>query len=287
MSYAVRNTIILLVTLFLIAGATIGYTKYYQQGRIDELTERLETQNADLRSKQQINAELPALMQTYEEAKEIVLGYDKTLFKTNSSYGVYEYLADLTAGGMEVYYDFVFADTAAQDNYGIINTGIQGIGTYSDLVALINKLEYGRLINKVESLSLSPASGEDNIDYVSFSFQLKSYYQRFDFEEEGAPVAVAGPVPYERVWYNPFKPVILASLPPNEEALTEVERSRILGMTGTRIFIIDQDGKSKTLAVGDRVYLGYLKSVNAAKGEAEFVLDKGGIQEIYTLTIER
>lgn len=287
MSYAVRNTIVLLITLFLFAGGTFFYTGYVQQGKIEKLTKQAQTLNTDLRSKQQINTDFPQLLSTYEHARDIVAGYDKDLFKNNSSYGVYEYLNNLTEGSLEVFYDFVFTDSTTQGEYGIINSTIQGIGSYFDLVTFINRLEYGRLINKVGALSITPASGEDNIDYVSFNFTLASYYQRTPFNAEAFDTDADSAAAFEPTHYNPFRPLILASVPPNEEKLTEIESSRILGITGSRVFILDQEGKPKTLSIGDRVFMGYLKSINTATKQAVFNLDKGGIQETFTLTIER
>src|SRR5690554_1517348 len=209
MSYAVRNTIILLITLFLFVGGTTFYVKYFQQNKIDELTAQLKTYNSDYQTKLQISNDYPQLLDTYLQAKEIVLGYDKSLFKTNSSYGVFKYIADLTGDDLEVFYDYVFIDSVSRDKYGIVNSDIQGTGNYSAVITFINKLEYGQLLNKVENISISPVSSEEDMNYVTFNFKLKSYYQKIPFDE------TVSSADYEEIFahstYNPFSPLILSA----------------------------------------------------------------------------
>lgn len=285
MSYAVRNTIILLITLFLFVGGTTFYTKYYQQKKIDDLTAQLEIYNSDYKTKLQISNDYLQLLDTSLRAKEIVQGYDKALYKNNSSYGVFQYLADLTEEDLEVFYDYVFIDSVSLDKYGIINSDIQGTGNYNAVVTFINKLEYGHLLNKVENISISPVSNEEDLNYVAFSFKLKSYYQKIPFEDTNSSAEYDETI--AQSIYNPFKPLILAALPANVDELVEIEKSRLLGIAGTRIFIIDQLGKTRTLKQGDKVFMGHLETINTSKKEAIFTLNKGGINELYTLTIER
>ncbi len=286
MSYALRNTIILLITLFLFVGAATGYVKFFQLAKINDLTSELKVKEADYTEKQQIKADYPALLDKYILARDIVLGYDKTLYKTNNPDDVFNYLSEISGDGLELYYDYILADSVNEEQYGIINSDIQGSGAFSDIVTFINILENSPLLNKVENLSITPLNNYENVDYVSFDFRLKSYYQRVDFENDVNIDDSLKQNPNISV-YNPFKPIILPNIPLNEDDKIEIEKSRLLGISGSRIFLIDQFGNRRTLKIGDKVFLGYLKSINTSKREVIFDLDKGGIKELFTLKVER
>tara|TARA_R110002096_G_scaffold86990_6_gene199828 strand:+ start:16097 stop:16957 length:861 start_codon:yes stop_codon:yes gene_type:complete len=286
MTYALRNTIILLITLFLFVGAAIGYVKFFQLGKISDLSSQLVSKEADYAAKQKIRNDYPALLDKYLLAKDIVLGYDKTLYPANNPDDVYNYLSQISGEGLELFYDFILVDSVKSDQYGIINSDIQGMGVYSDIVTFVNTLENSTLLNKIEKLSITPLNNDDNKEYVSFNFRLKSYYQRVSFEnginmddslQQNPNISV----------YNPFKPIIMSNIPLNEDNQIEIERSRLLGISGTRVFLIDQFGNTRTLKIGDKVFLGYLKSINTSKREVVFDLDKGGIKELFTLKVER
>jgi hypothetical protein len=99
MSYAIRNTLILLVTLFLIAGGGFGYYKFYLEGRIASLEQELEIKKRDFTSKQNINNEFNRVNGTYMAALEIIENYDKTLFPSSKSDDVYDFLNEINNDG--------------------------------------------------------------------------------------------------------------------------------------------------------------------------------------------
>lgn len=286
MSYAIRNTIILLITFLVFAGASFAFLRFVQQAEIDSLTTELASLEQDYTEKQGIRDEYPSLLDRYNLARDIVLGYDKILYEENNPDDVYDYLSEINDGNLELFYDFVFEDSSSQNQYGIINTSIAGTSLYSDFVTFINKIEHSQLINKVEQVNLSPANGFDTFDYVNFSMELRSYYQKEDFETNADESERFRTDPSISV-YNPLKPLILNTVPENTDNLINVESSRLLGITGSRVFLVDQDGKTKILKAGDKVYLGYLKSIDVNTGEVIFDLDKGGIKELFTLKVER
>jgi hypothetical protein len=84
-----------------------------------------------------------------------------------------------------------------------------------------------------------------------------------------------------------MKPLILNSVPANLDNLINIESSRLIGITSTRVFLIDQFGNTQILKPGDKVYLGFLEEINIQDREVIFNLDKGGIKELFTLKVER
>jgi len=85
--------------------------------------------------------------------------------------------------------------------------------------------------------------------------------------------------------YDPFKPLILSKLPPNIEGRINVAGSRLVALTNTKAFIMDQEGRMKELKVGDKVYLGFLSRIDLNRGRVVFNMNKGGIYSTEVLTL--
>lgn len=284
MSYAVRNTIILFVTLFIIGGAAYAYIEFIQSENLTELEATLREKKNDFNSKKATSDSYPELKALYDKATEIVDNYDKALYQTDNPDDVYDYLNELSSGNSLVYFGYTFSDSLPQEQYGVLRSRVNGIGRYTNLVRFVNKLENSQLINKVINLNINPVSGSEEYSEVSFGFILESYYSR------GADGGMSrGPAPFSSLsgvsTHNPFYPLIRATVPPNEDNLVNIESSRLIGLSGNRIFIIDQNGTMTTLSTGDKVYLGTLQSIDTSNRTATFNLNKGGITELFTLEI--
>lgn len=286
MSYALRNSLILLVTLLLIAGAAFSYIKFVQKAEINDLTTELESLNRDYGTKTEIRDQYPPLLERYNKAQDIVQNFDKKLYSSNNPDDVYDYLSEINDENLELFYDFTYQDSTVNNQYGILRSRIVGTGMYSDFVTFINKIENSLYLNKIENVNITPAVGEATQDYVNFNMTLNSYYQKIVFET-AEDIQQKFRIDSTISVFNPLKPLVLSSVPANTDNLTNIEQSRLIGLTSTRIFIIDQNGETQILKPGDKVYLGYLREIDSENKEVIFNLDKGGIQEIFTLKVER
>jgi hypothetical protein len=275
-----------MVTLLVLGGSAFAFIKFIQQTEIEKLSTELESLNQDLNTKAQISNEFPPLLDRYTKAREIVLNYDKKLFGLNNPDDVYDYLSTINDVNLELYYDFTFQDSSSQGEYGILQSRITGAGIYSDFITFINKIENSALLNKVSGVSIRPATGFETDDYIDFNLQLNSYYQRSSFETEIDEDDMLRFDPTVSV-FNPMKPIISRTVPENVDNLIDVRNARMIGLTSTRVFLIDQTGKTQILKPGDKVYLGYLEQINIKERQVIFNLDKGGIKELFTLEVER
>jgi len=286
MSYALRNTIILLVTLFIIVGGEWAYIQFFQKPELDKLEESLQQKQSDLNSKLSIVSGYEDLVNTYERAIERIESYDKALYESNNPDDVYDYLNKINIGNSFLTYDYLYSDSIIYDQYGAITSDLSGSGSYASLVNFINKLESSKLINKVSNVNISSAGTPENYNEVSFSFTLNSLYERVQVLEDVNTENIIRTNP-EVSTYNPFYPLIRDTFEPNDEGLLNVETSRLVGMSGNKVFIIDQNGNLITLREGDRVYLGTLQSIDINARTATFRLDKGGITESITLEVQQ
>ena len=175
MSYAFRNTIILLVTLLVIAGGGFSYLNFITKPKIEKLEKNYQARQKDYKAKEAISNQFQAVNGAYVKALELISMYDKSLFEKNAPDDVFEHLSNIVDGYQDIDYDYVFEDSLVEKEYGIIRSSISGVGDYATFVTMINRLEHSQLLNKVNNLSLSSA-GSVNDKYVNFSFKLDSYF---------------------------------------------------------------------------------------------------------------
>jgi hypothetical protein len=244
----------------------------------------------DFNSKKATSDAFPQLNQTYQQALRIVENADKSLFTSPDPDDVYDYLNYISnsSTSSKVYFDFVFVDSTQQDQYGILRVDINGYGKYQNVVNFINKVENSQLLNKITGLSLVPPGGNEveELRDITFGFTLESYYERIAIQD-GIQATDQLVLDESISTFNPFYPLIRTVIESNDENLVNIEQSRLIGITGSRIFIVDQGGNVVSLRRGDNVYLGKLESIDLNKKSATFNLNKGGITELVTLEIER
>lgn len=286
MSYAVRNTLILLVTLFIIVGLGFAYSKFYVDSKVTSLEEEISSKQTDLSSKQNISSDFAELNEKYQLALQIINEYDKKLYSSNKPDNVYEFLNKVNFdGGNQIDFDFIFSDSIPDNQYGILQSSVSGFGDYEAFISFVNKIENSQLLNKISELIISPGNTEEEINSVNFSFVLDSYYQKTQlFDSNNIDFRINENEDVSNS--NPIFPLIQSTIPPNEEGLVNVQTSRIVGITSSRVFLVASGGVV-SLKPGDRVYLGYLEKIDIDNKRATFNLNKGGIQEVVTLEVVR
>lgn len=286
MSYAIRNTLILLVTLLTIVGAGFSYSKFFLESRVERLGENLVSKQNELNSRQDINTQFTELNTRYEAALEVISNYDKILFSSNKPDDVFDFLNRVNQeGGFEIYFDFIYTDSIPNNEYGIIQSSLAGYGNYQSLTDFINRIEHSQLLNKVSGLTISPARQDNDLRVVNFAFDLESYYEKTNIFDS---TLTSGIKLDENIsTYNPIYPLIQTSIEPNVDGLTDVRSSRLIGITENRVFVRNQSGRIVSLKEGDPVYLGRLVFIDLENKTATFNLDIGGIQEVITLEVIR
>lgn len=282
MSYGLRNSLILLLvlTLFLVSGW--GYISYFQQPKIEELEEELESKTSELNEKEQLAAEYPDLVDRYDNARYYIDNFEKILFKDNNEDRVFDFLNELNTGTAYTDFNFSFADSTADGEFGYITMNISGTGYYRYLVNFIRQIEYSQPLSKINALTLSPLNDREDYGRVDFSFTLESYYDRrgvTEAEYETGDALLAS-------LHNPFYPLI-RDVEPNEEDLVNVEESDVVALTANQAFIIDQNGTMQRLSENDEVYLGRLQTIDMENRTVTFRLNKGGIVETVTVEVDQ
>lgn len=281
MSYALRNSLILLVVLLLFVGAGWAYIYFVQQPEIEELTQQVEAKTSELREKQQIANQYTTVLEQFENATFFIENFDKTLYTDSNEDRVFDFMNNLNTGNSYTDFTFAFSDSTAQDQYGVMSMNISGEGFYRYLINFIRKMEYSKPLNKISNLDVTPINDLENYGRVSYSFTLNSYYDRAT--EFGSPTMDIESPTYASL-HNPFFPLI-REIEPNEENLTDIEQSELIALSSNRAFLLDQTGELQKIGLGESVYLGSLTNINLSEGTATFQLNKGGIIERITLEV--
>lgn len=281
MSYALRNSLILLVVLLLFVGAGWAYIYFVQQPQIEELQQQVEAKTSELREKQQIANQYSTVLEQVENATFFIENFDKTLYTDSNEDRVFDFMNDLNTGNSYTDFTFAFSDSTAQDQYGVMSMNISGEGFYRYLINFIRKMEYSKPLNKISNLDITPINDLENYGRVNYSFTLNSYYDRAT--EFGSPTMDIESPTYASL-HNPFFPLI-REVKPNEEDLTDIEQSQLIALSSNRAFLLDQTGELQKIGLGGSVYLGTLTNINLSEGTATFQLNKGGIIERITLEV--
>lgn len=281
MSYALRNSLILLVVLILFVGGGWSYFYFVQIPEIESLEEQVEAKSQELREKREIASRYPTVLEQFENATFFINNFDKTLYPDSNEDRVFDFMNNLNTGNSYTDFSFSFSDSTAQDQYGVMTMNISGEGFYRYLVNFIRKMEYSKPLNKISNLDITPINDLENYGRVSFNFTLNSYYDRAT--EFGSPTMDIANTTFSSL-HNPFFPLI-REIEPNEENLTDIEASELLALSSNRAFLLDQTGQLQKIRLGEQVYLGSLTNINLSEGSATFQLNKGGIIERITLEV--
>jgi hypothetical protein len=169
--------------------------------------------------------------------------------------------------------------------YGYGEYTLTGVTNFSNIFKFVWYLENGRRLMKINELRLTGNEVLDskgiNVD-MQFNMKLHSYYSPVT-ELNTAP----NPVPYELpvVSKDPFKPLITSLTVERRSGEIDIRLSYLKGVIAGKAFVIDQDGKFRTLEEGSSVYLGNVTRILPEEGKIECTLDEGGIETTFQLFV--
>lgn len=282
MSYALRNSLILLVVLVLFIAGGWGYIQYFQTGKIETLESQVEKKKQELQQKEQIAAQYNAIAQSYQEASEYFNNYQKALYLSSDEDKVFDFLTTINRGAANNDFNFAFTDSTLNTQYGVLNMKITGEGSYRNLVNFIRGIELSKPLNKVKNVTITPIKVEQEYGRVNYSFNLEGYYDRSEILETPTYDIFTGS--YASL-NNPFFPLV-RDVKPNEDNKINVEQSSLVALSTDRVFLVDQTGVMQQIRIGEEVYLGKLSTINLSNKTATFTLNKGGIGETVTLEVQ-
>ncbi|MEX1011112.1 MAG: hypothetical protein WDZ29_03545 [Balneolaceae bacterium] len=284
MSYALRNTIVLLVALMLLAGGGFSYIYFFQLSEVERLESELQSLEEEYESVSAVAAVFPLAQSRVQRAENFIESFDRSLFKGNNPDAVYRNLVQLNQFSPYINFNFIFTDSTQQEAYGSVRSNISGSGPYRAVYNFVNRIENSMAVQRINEFQMTPINEPGEYGNVNFSFVLQSIYDRtdfFDISEENFQIAMNPP----NLFHNPFFP-LLRDVEPNVDELVNVGDSQLIGLSNNRIFLRNQEGQLVQLAVGDQVWLGRLEEIDTRQRLARFRLNRGGLIEVVTLEVQ-
>lgn len=288
MQFATRNSIVLgvLVVLIILIG---GYwTRVHQPETLSSLEEQIKKLDVELNNTPDlqnvfntVQAELAYWEKRWNSRTKDIPTADVT-GATNA------YFNSVILSSGRVNADVAYVGMKQEPKYGYNIYSLRGEAPFHSLFRFIWYLENGRRLFKFNKLVFRGTTARDPGEEephptVQFELELRAYFT--SLSELSSSVAWRDTTT-TYLAHNPFWPIIRPEVPKNIEGLVEVERSELKAVIPGKAFITDQTGKSRTLSVGDNVYLGYLSKIIPEEGKVEFILNKGGISETFIMKVK-
>ena len=281
MSYAVRNTLILLSTLvILIAGGWL-YLRQFPDKELEAYETVVAQREKDLVSFKAKSESFNLVREQYIRSLYRKENYNKELFASNNVADIYDFIRRLNDGPAFTQLNFSTVDSLVTDEYGYVTVQLDGTSSYRNFYSFLSRIEQSRPIMNVIRLQVQPKTAPEELQDVVFILTARVFYARGNTTSTSLRTILTD-IPSLR--HNPLAPLIHA-IPSNTDNLSNLESSRLVAVTAGSAFIVDQSGRMVRIDVGGRVYLGFLERISQTSGSATFRLNKGGIEETMTLRI--
>ncbi len=295
MSYQLRNSVVLgvLLVFILIVGGYVHWIRL--PGQTEVVDAKIKEVNTELQNTPDLIGQFNATQENVANMQVRWKNRSKDIPPADQTAQTYAYLNRIIDLSGFLRLDMIYQGEKIFVNYGYKMYNLRGESNFENLYRFIWMLENGRKLYKISTLNLRSIEivktetkpGEEPTPEgrefrVGFEMVIHAYFTPH--------TDLTGSVGYGEVMpaalnYNPFKPLILSSIPPNILGLVEVERSELKAAIAGKVFIQDQNNEIQTLQEGDEVYLGYVTKIRPEEGRVEFTLNKGGIIERFELTI--
>ncbi len=295
MTFKQRNTIILGVQTLIISLVSLYILLSYYPAKFAEVRQELQNCDKTLAEIEEREAYLSELNHRVDENRNVLAGWNKVVEANISMGDILDYLNKIQEQHGAFKFSLVFVKDIQSNDYGCKIFTLTGEGDWESIFSLVWILENGPKIFAIEKLEMRGVEAiEEDIDppyytrfkmIVPFSLQVKAVYSAGAILTD-LPVSNASEylvqLPTGR---NIFYPGIIRSLPPNDAGLLETERAELKAVFPGKAIIADHLGNIHSLTEGDPVYLGYLLKINQSQNSVEFLLNKGGIVEKFSLKL--
>ena len=288
MDRKIVSTLILVVILLLIVIGGSIFSFVHQQGLIDDRAEKLKTLNLNAYNTEDLLNQLEQLKKREAELDSIL-----SLRKFNIPVGLaqtrfYDFVNKISFTFTEhSYVNIEYNDLSVKEHFKYYTYSLNGTADFNDLYKLVYAIEQSKELKKILSTNLTnfvKVDDEGQPHYlVNFRMQVAIYFSDNDrFASSELKENRLRPNPL----YDVFYPLIRNEIPPNTNNLLDVQTAQLLALIPEGAFLSDANGTTYLLWEGDEVYLGYLTEINYEKNEVKFILNKGGIIEKVTLSLD-
>lgn len=289
MNAKLKNTIILLLILILIAIGGGVYSFVVQKGKIDEREKKIEDLMLYQMDTEALIEKLNLLKKRVAELDSILALRKYNIPQALSQSSFYDFVNKISYNfSTNSFVNIEYVGMESSQHFSSYTFRLSGTAEFNDLYKLIYGIEQSKELKKITSSSMNNfvKVEEDGMPYylVSFGLQVAVYFadnDRFAAAEMKENRLIPNNV------YDVFYPLIRNEIPPNIDNLLDVQNAQLLALIPDGAFVADAQGNTFLLWEGDRVYLGYLTEIDYEKNIVHFILNKGGIIEKVTLDLNK
>ena len=290
MSYEIRNSLILLLTLIVINTGGYFLLNMKFDKNIPQLQQTMKKNQEKLQKLQTSLADLDYYEKQLEEIHKKLEYYPKIILPEQTIHQTYRYLEQVDRRGP--FFNFRFSLIGVERAEDVITAGysLAGEGNYAKIMGFINSMEYGDPLYKIQSLSIKQPTKKTPGQTMSDDLEVSIRFNGIFFSKEDKNLRLKSrfyntiPDPKGKE-YDPFKPLILDAVPPNVQNLPEIESARLIALTDKTAHIQDKNGKIIEMKKGHKVYLGQLSVIDFKKGQVTFQMNRGGIPDKVVLSL--
>ncbi len=287
MSYKLRNIIVLGTLCFLLVAAAIYIVGFHYPKKISAVEKQVAGIKKQIAGLQGVEEEYKNIDTIIKEKEERLANLNKRVVPSVTPSESYRYLISILKYSGMLDFDMLFQGTKKTNGYSYNVYNIKGEGPFYKIYEFVTYLEKGPYFYKIENLNLHMVENKDKETkqyQIIIPFEMEIWALFADVPDLPPIRRTLASVRVPRAT-NPFYPYIYRDLPDNVDNLPEVERAELKAIVKDKVFIADAEGIIHELQEGDKVYLGYLKTIDEENNEAHFILNKGGIVEKFSLHI--
>ncbi len=279
MRYAIRNSLILLALLLFVV-IVVLISNAQSNSKLKKLRRSHEESRMQLENLKAANPDMQdqeMFAENLESLERRVQSESKFISRENTPTSTYKYLLDICDNHCpDLKFDFKYTDSGMVETTMYNSYSIIGDAPLRSLYQFIYQIENQFMLYVIDSIMLNGIESADKPeDYVSFTIDLRAYYEDTALEMENIPFR---DLKYRTISNNPFIARIHGPIPdPYELNFVNVNTSILIGLTADKVFMQDDKGKIHVLNLGDKVAYGYLDRIEWNEQSAVFKLNEIGI----------
>ncbi|MCF6270478.1 MAG: hypothetical protein L3J41_12255 [Melioribacteraceae bacterium] len=289
MNRKLKNTLILIALLLIIVVAGSLYTFLNQKMSIDDRKKKLNDLNLNAYNTEELIEQLNTLKYRAIELDSILaLRKFNIPVKLHQS-EFYNFINKVSFNfAPESFVNIEYQDITLEKHYKYYTYKLSGTAYFNDVYKMIFAIEQSKELKKITSIAFNNfvEVNEDGVPgyFVTYTINCSIYFSDNDqFASSVSKENRLTPNPL----YDIFYPLIRNEIPPNVDGLLDVQSAELLALIPEGAFLADSRGTTYLLWEGDKVYLGYLTEIDYDENVVHFVLNKGGIIEKITLSLEK
>ncbi len=304
MSYAVRNTLVLLATIIVLFASGWAYIRYFYEDPIIQQKAEIQQKRADVAIYTEKTGQYVSVEEQLRTARFQYENHSKQFFSSNNVAVMFDYLRTINQGQAQTSLNFTLVDSVLENQYGIIRVELSGGGTYNAFYNFMSILEQSKPMTKITELRISARSDNSGMEFITYDATVSLYFTRASSIINPA-LLINFNTP--RASHNPFNPLVrfepsrgsspepivndnttqtpANAPPPNRDGLPDIYRSKLVGLVRSGVYLEDQQRQIVYIPIGGRVYLGTLEEISLSRKTATFRINRGGVTETVTLQI--